>query len=186
MTIYIEDFAGSAADLTTPWVQLIAANPMRRNGSGVGVPTTASSDSAVAYNNTVGADQYSQIVPNFTGPGDGSRYIYLFLRTAATADALYTENGYWFWSDGGSDTQILYTVYGGGGGPFNIKTDNTFTFSSGDTIKFEVVGTTLKVYKNGTLWSGLTVTDSHYASGKPGFGLYVSSGATVDDWGAGM
>jgi hypothetical protein len=178
MTIYTEDFAGAAADLTTPWVQ-IGQGTLRRNGSGVGYVATTVDDAWVVYNNTTGNDQYSQIVPQFTGPGDGSQYIYLFLRSSATPTSPYYDiRSYVFWSDGGSDTQI---IDGGSGGAGVIKTDNTFTFSAGDTIKFEIVGTTLKVYKNGTLWSGLTVTDSALSSGKVGVGI-LGSGTTIDNW----
>lgn len=183
MATYTEDFAGAAADLTTPWVQwdTVISHPFRRDGSGLGSPTLTSLDSGAIYNNTVGNDQYSQFVPQFNGPADTTKYIYLLLRAPNTANSYLAGSFYWFWSDGGSDTQILKTTNGAALAT-NIKTDNTFTYASGDTIKFEVVGTTLKVYKNGTVFSGLTVTDATIASGFPGMGAEGSVLPTVDNW----
>jgi hypothetical protein len=181
MATYTEDFAGAAADLAAPWVQWKNATPMRRNGSGVAVPNVANSDSGAFYNDSTGNDQYSQIVPQFNGPANGSRYIYLMLRGPSAADQYNTGVWYWFWSDGGSDTQVLRAT-AGAGSLSNLATDNTFTFSSGDTLKFEIVGTALKVYKNGSLHSALNATDGNIAGGKPGFGLWGGGPPTADNW----
>jgi hypothetical protein len=129
----------------------------------------------------MGVDQYTQIVPGFTGPGDGTKYLYLFLQ----ADNTYGNglaNYYIFWSDGGSDTQIRRKP--AGLSEANIKTDNSFTFSSGDTIKFEVISGVLKVYKNGAIHSGLTVTDGSplVNVGIPGFGMFGTTTVTADNW----
>lgn len=185
MATYTEDFAGATANLTTPWVQWRAGvnHSYKRNGSGLGTNEATSNDAGAIYNNTVGNDQYSQMVPQFNGPGDGSKYIYLLLRSQNTADVYTSASGtfYWFWSDGGSDTKVLYTKTGAAA-PTTIKTDNTFTFASGDTIKFEVIGTALKVYKNSTVWAGLSVTDAQIASGFPGIGSWGSTLPTFDNW----
>ena len=181
MSVYTEEFAGAAADLTTPWVQWVSAQPFRRNGAGVGAPTNADNDAGALYNNTIGNDQYSQVVPQFTGPGNGTKYLYLFVRaTPATSDWKNLAPTYYrFWSDGGSDTLIKRIV---AGVVTTIVTDNSFTYAAGDTIKLEVIGTALKVYKNGVVHAGLNVNDALVTTGFPGFGLYGSGPPTVDNW----
>ena len=130
MSVYTEDFAGAAADLTTPWVQwsTLGGRAMRRNGSGFAQPSVTSQDTGAVYNNTVGADQYSQIVPQFNGPGDATKYVYLFVRAQNSANQYGSGTGtwYWFWSDGGSDTSLLYTTTGGST-PTVLDTANAFT-----------------------------------------------------------
>ena len=64
-----------------------------------------------------------------------------------------------FYCDGVSDTEIDY--YSGGSstviaGPVSV------TYTPGDVFKFEVVGTTLTAYKNGS--SILSTTDSTYST----------------------
>jgi hypothetical protein len=179
MATYTEDFAGAAADLAAPWVQWRDDVLMRRNGSGVAAPDTANLDAGAFYNDTIGNDQYSQIVPQFTGPRNATRYIYLMVRGPSTFNQYAVGNWYWFWFDGGSDTQILRVE---SGATTNIRTDNTFTFASGDTLKFEIVGTALKVYKNGSVHSALNATDGNIASGKPGFGIWGSGPPTADNF----
>lgn len=185
MTTYTEDFAGAQADLTTPWVQWRvtggAGKQMQRNGSGFAQALAANVDSGAIYNNTVGADQYSQIVPQFTGPGDGSQYLYLMVRAPNTADSWLAGAFYWLFSDGGSDTEVVLAT--AGANVFTtLSTDNSFTFAAGDVIKFEIVGATLKVYKNGSVVSSLTVTDATIATGFPGFGAFGTGAPTMDSW----
>ena len=55
--------------------------------------------------------------------------------------------------------------------------------SDGDTLKAEIIGTTIRVYINGALV--LTGSDSTFATGNPGIGFYLQGGssATNSDFG---
>lgn len=181
MAVYTDNFTGTVGDLTSPWVQgrTSAGLTMQRDGSGAArSQNNLGNDCIVAYNNTIGADQYSQITAKWAGTGTATNYIYIILR--APASAAWWEGAsnafYVFWSDGGSDTQILYTTTGHLGLTM-LSTDNTLTFTTNDIIKFQVVGNQLKLFKNGTENTTLRVTDagSHVSTGFPGFGLAVDS-----------
>jgi len=61
----------------------------------------------------------------------------------------------------------------GSGGSFNI--------AGGDVFRLSVIGTTLTVSLNGV--ARITKTDSTFANGKPGIGLYAANTfAVVDNW----
>lgn len=94
----------------------------------------------------------------------------------------------------GSDTTYLYDVDDSGasvsrlysrvaGGYTDISPSGLTTYSGGETAKVQVVGTTLKVFKNG-VQEGTDVTDSSISSGVPGFMCRTKSGSllTIDDW----
>jgi hypothetical protein len=191
MAVYTEDFAGAAADLTTPWVQgrSFSNQYMARDGSGAGrAGTLTTGDSMASYNNTVGNDQYSQVTVNFSGAS--SDFVYLFLRAGVGVNWEEGTTGnfaYWFWSNGTSNTKIQY-INDSINSLVVIDTANSFTFTAGDVLKLEVVGTTIKLYKNGTAITWTTsgtnfVTDSHVTTGFPAMGLSVSAaGKTVDNW----
>jgi hypothetical protein len=192
MATYTDAFTGASAQLTSPWVQGRSDNVnnwLSQNGSGAcrsGVATTA--DCVCAYNNTVGNDQYSQVVVGFSGATND--FVYLFVRATVVASWYEQTSGnlaYWFWSNGTSNTKLQY-INTSINTLVSLDTANGTTFTAGDTLKLEVVGTTIKFYKNGApiTWttSGTTsVTDNHVTTGFPGIGLSVSAaGKTVDNW----
>lgn len=105
---------------------------------------------------------------------NASNYGGISFRTTGTSNANY--NGYLALTDGGAiDLQIVTngTRAGIQGGMGSI--------ANGDTLKLEVVGSSLKVYVNG-VQVGTTSTDSTYSSGQPGM-WWLGAGATsIDNW----
>lgn len=167
-----ETFSGSAAAITDPpWTQWrypgVPNSRVFTDGSGNGCPETTNLDCFAIWNaDSPGNDQYAQITTKWTGPGNGTGYIYLIARaTGSYATGTY----YWFWCDGGSDCALLKVV-GNSGSPTTLGTANATTFVSGDVFKLECIGTTIKVYKNGS--AIITVTDSAAASGTFGVGCW--------------
>jgi hypothetical protein len=53
--------------------------------------------------------------------------------------------------------------------------------ADGDVIRAEITGSTIKVYKNGSLV--LTGSDSTYSNGQPGMGFWPKPGATMQSYG---
>lgn len=63
------------------------------------------------------------------------------------------------------------------------------TVSDGDVIKAQIVGTTIKCYKNGTQF--YQVTDTRWSDGNPGIGFFIRPGGTpsslcIKNWSAGV
>jgi hypothetical protein len=190
MATYTDSFTGASANLSSPWIQgrSAGAAQLALDGSGnCRSGTTTTNDCVCLYNNTIGNDHYSQVIVGFNGAT--SDFVYLFTRVTPNSASWYEGNGtgYYFWSNGTTNTKIQYWNTNIAGLTV-IDTANGLTFTAGDRIGLEVIGTTLKVYKNGVAitWttSGTTsVTDSNVASGFPGIGLSVSAaGKTVDNW----
>ena len=70
------------------------------------------------------------------------------------------------------------------GGTFTILEDLTQTFVATDTVKLEVEGSSVKLFRNGTL-RGSGITDTAITSGGSAIELSHSTGGTVaylDDW----
>lgn len=86
-----------------------------------------------------------------------------------------TVNGYVVLYDGGSlDLQTVTN-----GTRANLQT-GMGSIASGDTLKLEVVGSSLKVYVNG-VQVGTTVTNSAFSTGQPGM-YWIGSGLALDLW----
>lgn len=181
-----EAFAGAAGNLADPpWTQFRPGlnSHLARNGSGVGTIEQANTDSFGLWNaDTFSSDHYSQVTAQFTGPANGTRYLYLIVR----ASGVYaTGNWYWFWTDGGSDTAVLRVVSGAG---TSIGSANATTFTSGDVFKLQAVGsgtaTVVTAYKNGS--AIITVNDtsgSALSGGAPGVGGWSNGTLPLfDDW----
>ncbi len=193
MAIYTEDFAGSAASLTTPWVQWRSSGlsrDLKRDGGGKGAAQAAgTTDNGAFYNNTIGANQYSQVQVGTWTISAGVNYLYLMVRCdlVATPTDIHTSGTYyWFWSDGTSDTALIEVTAGSGA---VLDTANGTTFATGDVFKFEIIGSAMKVYKNGaaitwTTSGTTTVTDATIATGFPGVGLAIGDIAAdlIDNW----
>jgi hypothetical protein len=78
--------------------------------------------------------------------------------------------------------EILVQRYSGGSFAASLPTITT-TLSSGDLLKIEAVGTTIRVYVNGSQ-VGSDATDANISSGAPGIAAFTvtNTDATWDDW----
>lgn len=117
---------------------------------------------------TFAADHWSEAT--ISGFASGTTYPGVAVRLDASG------NGYYIAIDSGN----AYVQRLTGGVEFSIATRST-SWANGDVMRLEVVGTTLKVFKNGTQ-VGTDVTDATYSSGQPG--LFCYGAATVDGWSA--
>lgn len=146
---------------------VVSANAAYKNGAG-------SNDYSFYNAISPGADQYSKIVLS-SGFGGGI-YGAVTVRASGTAEA--TMNSYVFITNGASgsgNSEIQKFVSGA-----NTKLANVAaTFTGGDVIEIRASGTTISVYKNGSLLT--STTDSSLSSGKPGFGGY-GAGTVFDNW----
>lgn len=189
MATYTEDFAGGAASLTTPWVQWrnpVDGKDLQRDGSGQGRAQINSGDCGAIYNNTTGNDQYAQAQPIWSPVS--TDYFYLIVRSDLTGPDIHNNGSFYIvWTNGVNST-LLRRI--NAGAATSLDTANGTTFVSGDTFKLEVIGSTLKVYKNGAAitWttSGTTsvVDGSPIPSGFAGTGLFTASASTnkIDNW----
>lgn len=113
-------------------------------------------------------NQFAQaVIPNATNYGG------LTVRMTGTSNA--TVNGYVALYD--STAIDLQTVTNGTRA--NLQT-GMGAIANGDTLKLEVIGTSIKVYINGAQ-VGTTVVDSSFSTGQPGM-YFIGSGLTVDTW----
>ncbi len=179
---YTEDFAGSAADLTTPWVQWQTSQPIRRNGSGASVPTNSSQLSGAIYSATTSPDQYSQIQVSWAP--NVSKVAILFVRASNGSDSFTDGSAYMFAANGVTDNGI-YVYESGEASYVTVVSVPAFTWSSGDVLKLQVVGTTLRLYVNGVINSNFTVTNGTLSSGFTGYGQYSGTSDTLDNWAGG-
>lgn len=157
--------------------------------TGMGAPQIESSttvrtnavgtDSAARYSAiTWPDDQYSQIKVVTTA--STQRGVGVIVRCATGAATFY---GVYAKNLGATATVTLFESTAGTG--VDLATTTT-TFSANDVLKLEAIGTALKVYRNGTIISALSVTDASITSGQAGILVFVDSGATTaaigDDW----
>lgn len=151
----------NSGDLGTEWTTVTSDGAFSILSNSA-VPTSYPSDSAEYYNAiTPGNDQWCQAVfPTIGTAGGGvGTGLGLGLRMATGTRTYYrlvacaagTELG----------------VRDSGGTYSTLKTDTT-AWANGDTIYFEVSGTTLTVKRNGSTISALTTTDSTLSSGRIG------------------
>lgn len=179
-----EAFTGGAGVLPNPsWVPW--KNSISRDGSGAGTVTTDNVDCISFWStatDTFPNDQYSQVVAGsgMGGGGGGFNYLYALVRVSGV---FASGTAYWFWTDGVSDTQVIKSI---ATVETTLASSAAVTATAGDTFKLEVIGTTLKVYKNGVLIPALTCTDAAVASGQPGCGAFqvAASGGNMkfDNW----
>jgi hypothetical protein len=176
-----DNFAGAAGVLPSPpWTVFFQNDVLDRDGSGnvTFSFTFSASHEAVFYDPGTVAfpnDQLSQITVNWT-PSASATFAYQFLIVRASGEVgLGTGTCYKFMGDSQGDNRITKYV---NDTETILKTDATLTFTLGDTLRLQVVGTTITLWKNGVLWSGLTVNDSSIASGQPGHGGQYNIGAS--------
>ena len=123
---------------------------------------------------TVDDDQWGQVTVTALSPSTYSHFA-VVLRGAATP----TYTGYYcYLGRGGTSLAICKHV----AGVFTELAYGSHTYSAGDELSAEVVGTRLELFINGV--SDVTSTDSAIASGKPGVGFYgpsVTDGTVIFD-----
>jgi len=115
------------------------------------------------------ADQYAQFTVESSPAGAGQDYANLILRAPNASSSTFPDC-YVFYTDGVSDTEIGMLS---GGSETLLASSSSVTYTPGDVFKFEVIGSVLTAYKNGT--SILSASDATYTSGYPGFDLWTTS-----------
>jgi len=134
----------------------------------------ASYDGGIIWPN----NQWSQATLKATvGPDEHSG-------TAVTARSQGSgvNSGYELWVGSGGVGIVVVS-----GGSYTYISTSTLTgFAANDVLYLEAQSTTLLAKKNGATISALTVTDSTFASGKPGIaGGQSGTPFSVDDWSGG-
>lgn len=160
MTTKTETFNFTENPLSTNWDTAQNAG-LKSTASGANASTSTGFPVSIwkTSDYTFNADQSSEVTITGAGAFD---YAGCVVRYAATGGGV----GYMAYYS--SDESRLYVkYYTGGAASSTIRLTTGFTMANGDTLKLEVTGTTLKVYKNGTQ-VGADITDSNVSSGQPG------------------
>jgi hypothetical protein len=125
------------------------------------------------------ADHSVQSVVTVDGT-ETSMYVGFFIRYSASAETGYMAR--WICTTSCASSASVEFWWFNAGTPTQIGSSVTALFSSGATLKFQVVGSTLTAYVNGTLVR--TATDTNIASGTR-VGLYaIPSSAANPHYGA--
>lgn len=141
------------------------------------------------YNNTVGADQYVEIViENIGSMFDGSNMCILVARadTGTTSSNHYQLRILDDAVNGASHGFELYKVVSGT--PSILGSAFSGTLSNGDTVRLEVTGTTTTTFVtkiNGTQIDSRSDSSSPHTSGQVGIGGAKTSGGRAASWGGG-
>lgn len=177
-----DDFTrANSADLGTNWT------PRTGGGHGAGfsivsnagAPTSYTSDQCEYYNTgSWTADQYSQAaLSGITGTGDQSG-IGVAIRIS-TSDATFYRCV--VCNKATNNVSISKWL----AGTHTLLGQFTQAWTSGDVLKFEATGSTLKVYRN-NVRVGTDITDSSIATGNPGVAYSTTlSAGTIDNWSGG-
>ena len=128
-------------------------------------------DSAAFWNaNSFTANHYSQATLNLP---DNTSYAGVLVRGGVNS-------GYFCYGA----NQFLFLQKRVAGVQTTLASTNSYVFQSGDVMRLDVYGTTLRCLINGVV--KLTATDSDLSSGSPGIsGLYATQTTTGDNWTAG-
>jgi hypothetical protein len=141
---------------------------------------------------TFANDQYAQatlyVASGYTGNG-GSHECELLLRFEITANnARGYEIIYGMYGPGlpGAQGYIAVVRWEGAYGIFTPLYDSGQTLPipvDGDIIKAEIIGTSINVYKNGSLFVGPVATGGTFTEGQPGVGFWPADNAQHDNMG---
>ncbi len=166
-----ESFTGALALLADPpWAVGTFTYDVQKDGTGLGSCNLNGSDCYRWWDaDTFPNDQYGEITWASTPTVAGNDYLYLQGRGNWGSGQMQT--GYWAWSDGLSDTAILRVDTGS---LTSLGTANATTFVSGDVMRLELSGTSIKLLKNGS--AIISVTDANYSGGPIGMGGYTVAG----------
>lgn len=129
-------------------------------------PQTAADGLAWWNADAFGNDQYSEMVIStvaaYIGPG---------VRLSGTNSG--TQNGYAWLASLGTLYKVVNGVYTSIGSSITVP-------SNGNTVKLEVIGTTITCYISGS--SVKTVTDATHSTGAAGMYGFASAGPKVESW----
>jgi hypothetical protein len=174
-----DDFNRSNGSLGANWTNAVADIVIASNTAANSALNDA--DSFVYWNAaSFAADQSSKVTIVYRSDSQLLNYIAAGVRMSGSGGSY---DGYVASTDGKSG--IGHTEIGRyDNGAFTSLKSVATTFANGDIIECRAVGTTISIYKNGSYVD--SVTDTTYATGQPGFGLYSSiSGSQVsscDNW----
>lgn len=175
-----EDFTGAAAALSGSWSQqrTIATGTVNKNGSGVGVASVNLVDVFAFWNaDPFSNDQSSQLT--IAGGLSSTMWAYATVRASGTTDATF--NNYTFFTNGLTGTGNTAIARWVNGVQTEILALAT-TFTTGDVMRIQAVGSRISAYKNGVLLG--TVTDANLPTGAPGCGMFGNT-VTIDNWSGG-
>jgi hypothetical protein len=159
----------NAANLGANWTALngnigVDTNAAYANGAGLEIGVIWNAD-------VFGNDQYSQATLTANG---GAAAIGVLVRGTAGSGGTY----YSYYIGGGGDGFLAHTIAGTW---VQIGATDSGVWAVNDVLRLEAQGTTLRVYRNGSLFR--TVTDTNIASGSAGLsGFDASTGTKVDTW----
>jgi hypothetical protein len=163
MAIATDDF--NRASLGANWTNALGAVVIDSNTRAV---CSVAGENDAFYNAlTFSADQYAQAVVTLST----ADWVGVCVRASAN-------NSYVFYGST-SDWEITRWVSGVAG----VIASGSWTASTGDVLRLEVVGTTLRAFRNGVLVS--IATDTSLSTGNPGvsfWGTNASFNAFADDW----
>ena len=149
-----------------------------RNASNRGRATGTGADSAMRLiTPAIGDDQYAQ--EEYYHADAGLEAAGTLVRMASGTD----ESAYLGMADEGAGAQPAVIFETNSLFSFSTLVDNaTASYASGDTIRTEAEGTTIRFLKNGV--QELTVTDATIASGQPGAYIFTDNLANceIDNW----
>lgn len=160
------------------WLTSTGETPLQITSDFVSCTTLGGNTNYQYYNGGISwpNDQYSQVqlTTNVANSGTSSGCM---VRISATTATFYTAsiiNG----------NLVLSKVVAGS---FTSLATVSYSFTNGDVMLFQVVGTTLSCYMNGVLKT--TTTDSSITSGFPGIFMQTNTGTTgnvnSDNWSGG-
>jgi hypothetical protein len=171
-----EDFTGAAGNIDAPpWTLQYVTCP-GRDGSGHGTIPNGNGNGlwgSDAFPN----DQFAEIDTLWTPSSGGVDYVILWVRGTFDFGTGDVGDGYWLATDGVSDTSIIKRI---GGTDTTLGTFNSFTFSSGDRLRLEAVGTNIGLSKNGV--GIFSVSDADIAGGAAGVGGFSGGAYLTDNW----
>jgi hypothetical protein len=162
-------------DLGTAW-DVQTGNTRFGIASNRAAPSALGSDCAENNNSaTWPNDQYSKAtIGSLTGGGNGTGSgIGVTCRAASGANTMYRAVG--------GTTPAGSEVGKSVAGSFTALFGNATTWAAGDVIEIRAVGTTISLYRNGSLVQ--STTDSSIASGRPGVGYSSTvTAGTLSAW----
>jgi hypothetical protein len=175
-----DDFALTGA-LSANWTGNDNNSTTMSRSSGQAISDDATSDAAYRYSGLSWPnDQYSQVIFGPATAGLGSGYgASVRMDTAGTiSSALHDTHYRLIGSSGGYERVKLVGAAG-----TSLESSSATTFTSGDTLYHQIVGTQATFKKNGTTF-GTPATDSAISSGASGIGhsSTSNSGDGIASW----
>lgn len=164
MASHSESFTGTNGDPVPGWTNLNGSLVIQSNRAAGG--TSGNTNNAIYTDQGFGYDQYAQTTLTTLTASSG-----VLLRWQNGA----SHNGYLL---RGNATSTYLDRYSGGGATNLVNFSQAC--SSGDTLRIEAVGTTLRCYRNGSQ-IGSDVTDGTYQTGYTGLWMFGNTNRQ-DDW----